>query len=576
MIPYFLAGLKGLLSVGKKIFLVVAAFVIVISLFSYFLNKDKASLQSSQIDPIKKNRAEIYKVINDPKLKSSKQGKTIIALYRASMCAMIGEVCTNNPADGDNNFGKSAFGFISKLMVFPFTNPPASGIYWVYSGLQSAGFVPKTYAAEGIGFAAIKPFSNIWIIFRDISYMVLVVILIAIGFMIMFRMKMNPQTVISVENALPRIVIALILITFSFAIAGFLIDLMYIAIGIIVSVLSNGNNNFNATTFQNEYMMGSAQDLWLRDLPVRSSIFSIGYTLGNSFLGLVPAQISALLRSLLGIIALLLLNVPIFNMLVVPLSSFFGLENVSINAIVGGGPGTIIKNILLNPVALVVFSTVFLIAFYSLFPLVIYLLIIFSIFFTFFRILSLLFTSYLNILISIVLSPLLLLLESVPGTSTFKNWIIGLISNLLAFPITIAIFALAYIIVYNHPDLEFSARLPYLSGFDNGSFKILVGVGLIFIIPELVKTAREAIGFKPLPISIGPASYFGGVSTAVGGGTGVLGQFGSIWLGISAIGQFKNLLGGKATKAAEELTQISGGNRSETSGLKSTPGSSPR
>ena len=40
---------------------------------------------------------------------------------------------------------------------------------------------------------------------------------------------------------------------------------------------------------------------------------------------------------------------------------------------------------------------------------------------------------------------------------------------------------------------------------------------------------------KPLPISIGLGTYFGGTSAAVGGGIGLIGQVGSVSLGLSAI-----------------------------------------
>lgn len=533
-----ITGFRETIKILKKVFIVVAVYFVVISLFSYALNKDKISLMSKK-SAIEQNRKEIYIVINDKQLNSTKEGKFATALYRTATCGMIGEGCTNNPKDGDKNFDKSVFGFISKLIILPYANPPASGIYWAYTGLQNAGFIPKTYAAEGIGFASIKPFANIWKIFRDFTYMLLVIVLIGIGFMVMFRMKINAQTVISVESALPKIVISMILITFSFAIAGFLIDIMYVSIGLIVSILSNGNTNYNSTTFTNEFMMASGSDLLKRDMPVRSPLLTIGYTLGNSFLGLVPAELSALFRSILGIVMLIVLNTPIFNHLVNPFAGLFGIDLVQIAAESGG---SWIKHLITLPFALPIWGALFLIFFYFLFPLAIYLLILFSILFSFFRILMLLFTSYLNLLISIILSPLFMLLEAVPGKSTFKNWIVGIIGNLLAFPLTIAIFVLAYVIVYNHPDLEFSARFPYMYGLDNGSFKVLVGMGLIFIIPDLIKVFREAIGYKPLPVSIGIGTYFGGVGTAVGGATGIMGQFGSLWLGLQAIGGAKKLL----------------------------------
>jgi hypothetical protein len=533
MMPFLLAGFKKILSTGKKVFLVVAAFVIVISLFSYFLNKDKASLQSSQIDPIKKNREEIYKFINDPKLKSTKEGKLSITAYRTTMCGMIGEGCTDNPADGDKNFDKSTFGFVSKLFVFPIVNPPASGIYWVYSGLQSAGFIPKTYASEGIGFAAMEPFSNLWKIFRDFSYMILVIILIAIGFMVMFRMKMNPQTVISVENALPRIVIALILITFSFAIAGFIIDLTYILIGLIVSILSKnptGGTYFDATTFKNQYMLSGGWDIITRDARVRFGGRSIGVALGSAFLQVMPITLNTIARLLSGGLAVYLTKW-LITMATNMTSSAVGLENVGI---LGTAIGGVLKGIAGLNISFLLISTVFLLGYTLLLPAIMWLLIGFSILFLSVRLFALIFSNYLKLIVNIIIAPLLLMTEAVPGRSAFKYWILNIISCLIAYPIMIGVFVLSYLIVFQTGGTDMTARLPYLSGIDSDSFRLLIGLGLIFLIPDFVKTAKEALGIKELPFNIGVGTFFGGVTAGVGGATGLLGQVGTVSLGLTA------------------------------------------
>jgi hypothetical protein len=57
--------------------------------------------------------------------------------------------------------------------------------------------------------------------------------------MIMFRKKIDPKTVVTVQNALPRIVVALLLITFSYAIVGIMIDLMYVFLALIIQLLNS-------------------------------------------------------------------------------------------------------------------------------------------------------------------------------------------------------------------------------------------------------------------------------------------------------------------------------------------------
>lgn len=515
----------------KKAFLVVAVFFAVISIFSHLINGDRLTL-SSKTDPIKQNRIEIYKVINDPELNKTKEGKLTVALYKMSMCSMIGEACTNNPGDADKNYNKSVFGLISKLIVVPYTSPPASGLAWAYSGLQSAGFVPKTMAAEGIGFAAIQPFANLWKIFRDLSYMLLVIVLIAIGFMVMFRAKINPQTVISVENALPRIVIALILITFSFAIAGFLIDMMYIIIGIIVSILSNNPNGgayFNATQYKNEYMMANAWDLF-RDIRVRFGTQSIGAALGSAFTQIIPLPIYLTLRTAGGVLFVFLMHW-LLNVSG-PIAGIFGVEGVGLATV---NIGSIVKDIIQVPTMGLLIVILFFIGFVFVVPWIVALLIGFSVLFLFFRLFFILFSSYLKLIINIIIAPLLLVFEAVPGRNAFKYWLLNIVGNLLPFPIIIFVFILAYLIIFQTSPSDMTARFPYLYGIDSNSFRLLIGLGIIFLIPDFIKAAKEALGIKELPFSIGIGTFFGGVTAGVGSGVGMIGQVGSLSLGLQAV-----------------------------------------
>src|SRR3990172_12628792 len=69
--------------------------------------------------------------------------------------------------------------------------------------------------------------------------MLLAFVMIVIGFLIMFRRQIDPHTVISIQNALPRIVLTLILITFSYAIVGLLIDLMYVILLLAYSLFES-------------------------------------------------------------------------------------------------------------------------------------------------------------------------------------------------------------------------------------------------------------------------------------------------------------------------------------------------
>lgn len=114
---------------------------------------------------------------------------------------------------------------------------PISGIGYIKNSASKFNLVGEV-KAQGFGFGAASSIRQLWVAIRNITYFFLVLMIIGMAFMIMFRFKINPQTVISIQSALPKIIIALILITFSYSIAGFMIDLMYVVIGLISAILS--------------------------------------------------------------------------------------------------------------------------------------------------------------------------------------------------------------------------------------------------------------------------------------------------------------------------------------------------
>ncbi len=124
-----------------------------------------------------------------------------------------------------------------------FEKRPISAVSYIEDIVRNFKVVPEVEAQTGFGFIALNPVLELWKASRNITYSLFVLIIIIMSFMIMFRVKLSPQTVISVQSALPKMIVAIILITFSYAIAGFLIDLMYIFIGIISVVLSQASQS---------------------------------------------------------------------------------------------------------------------------------------------------------------------------------------------------------------------------------------------------------------------------------------------------------------------------------------------
>lgn len=67
--------------------------------------------------------------------------------------------------------------------------------------------------------------NELWATIRNIAYLLIVVILVVFGFAVMFRYKTDPRTVITVEQAIPGLVLGLIAIAFSSLIPALSLDL---------------------------------------------------------------------------------------------------------------------------------------------------------------------------------------------------------------------------------------------------------------------------------------------------------------------------------------------------------------
>lgn len=506
--------INNVVKIVRNIFLVIATLSLILTFFVYFSNKDKTT-----IDPKKsldKSRSYIYKDLEKLKANKTKEGKQILSLYRNSYCFLIGETCTDNPNDGDINFYSSFFGSLTKGIIAPYQSPPASGVYWVYSGLQKAGFVPNTYAAEGIGFAALKPIANIWKIFRDVALTILVLVITVIGFLIMFRVKINPQTVITLENSLPRIVVSLLLIVFSFAIAGFLIDLMYVVIVLSTSILSRSD-------IVDRFISGGSGSLF-GEILGRGEIIGSGpgSGIGNALLSLLPNQLSYILRFIVVWISYVgILQIPTLE----PFKEFLLHAKVAsdgnvpfIGGLIGLGMSVAVATALTA-----VFGSL---AGYILS----FLILITTGLLVFFRILLSLLMAYIRIILFIIFSPLMLMLNAIPGKNFFGIWIKNLVADLAAFPITAILIMVASNVIHVSVESEKIWSPPFLStNITAADFSIIIGIGILFIIPNIIKKTREALGIKGT--GIGAGLFFSGITgtgAAAMGGINKISMFGSL------------------------------------------------
>lgn len=370
----------------------------------------------------------------------------------------------------------SAVSGLGRAIAVMTGNPPVqTAQYLAYMG-QKAGFVDQAYAQDG-GFGVLQPIQSIWVATRNVAYLITSLTLVVIGFMIMMRKKLDAQTVIGIQQALPSIVITLLLITFSYAIAGFMIDLLYFVLYFILQLF--GDNIFQG---------GDAKTAI--DFITTHSVFSV--VVGGLFGGGASSADSAA-KAIAQLVD----------------SLFAG---AGIAGFIGAGVGKLVQGV---GIGSLIVSGALLFAMVKLF---------FS-----------LLTSYAMILLATIFGPLMLMTNAIPGSNAFGTWIKNLAGNVAVFPATAIFIVLAAALMGNaNPNFNINSTVgfgasggtsawapPLLFGAASSgapgtspveALMALVGLGMLLLTPqfvEMVKKAFQTAGGEGYGSAIGQALQYG-------------------------------------------------------------------
>lgn len=210
-------------------------------------------------------------------------------------------------------------------------NPPASGVQYIAHTINNFVGNP-VYAANGFGFNQLNGVLTLWKTLRNAVYSLISLFFIAIGIMIMLRIKISPQATITLQIAIPKIVITLILVTFSYAIAGLIIDLSYVVEGIILSIVMDNNTSSIANIMQLNYkgIYGIIFNKLLT-FEISTKLGSlIGSSIGGTMSGLT-GWIGRTLGSLAGALIYLFMALYTFILFI---KLFFGLAKCYVNIII--------------------------------------------------------------------------------------------------------------------------------------------------------------------------------------------------------------------------------------------------
>ncbi|MCR4324711.1 MAG: hypothetical protein NUV69_03410 [Candidatus Curtissbacteria bacterium] len=210
-----------------------------------------------------------------------------------------------------------ALNVTGRMVAGIITTPPASGTQYFAQQIERFNPIQPAYA-QGIGYQALTPVQNLWTVFRNISYMGFVIVFVIIGFMVMFRTHISPQAVATVQDSIPRIVIALILVTFSYAIVGLMIDLMFVFLNVVITTLEQAglvNENAQNVVKSNVFsvVMGSLTGIFDQVFTAIQNLIS--QLFGDGFLSKVVGMFGGSIAGIILAIAMLFIMFRVFFML---------------------------------------------------------------------------------------------------------------------------------------------------------------------------------------------------------------------------------------------------------------------
>lgn len=461
---------------------------------------------------------------------------------------MVGDI----PAEIFNSSGTAslpkfipsgAFGTMNN-MIAALNTPPASGIEYIAQVKDS--FLGKPAYAQGVGFQGLQFLLPLWRGFRNAVYVLASIIFVVIGIMIMLRVKISPQAVVTVQSAIPQLITTLILVTFSYAIAGLVIDICNFVQALVVALLFS----VKGVPITSPLFPG----WWGSGLPIVSDILNgIGAILtpqNFNFSHLSNPNLRDMqmltYRAVPGWLSLVmlggLLGSIVTGFLLGGVGAVFGSSINFVGDIIGRGVGGVVGGLiggLLVPIILCIIVAIWLIKLY-------------------FGLLK----CYVTLIFKIVLAPLEIGMGAFPNAKMgFSSWIMDVASNMAVFPV-VGIFLVLLNMV-----IDAVAGADSLVGFSGSTGGVgnptvwapslisfgginpsiiaacigLAGLALISKLPEMVPQFIFMI--KPSPFGQAIGEGLGGITKNPV--TGVAGQ-----LGITGMGEYIRIkVGNKYSKS---------------------------
>lgn len=362
-----------------------------------------------------------------------------------------------------------ALGGLGTIMMAMYNNPPVSTTQYLASVKENLGLAKPALAADdcdripGSGCRVILPMLKLWQLSRNISYLAFILIFVIVGFMIMFRTRISQQTVVSAQQALPGLVIGLILVTFSYLLSAFIVDFSFVGMKLVAYLFSPSISGVpNIISDPNK-------------VADQSNIFGLfgAFTWNGQLLEFIPS------------VAKLFLSV----------FSGFGFTLNGFQPSDLFNPGFLIGKYIINQTSL---------ALGGVFGILVILVLLIALFIQMFRLIWQLVSCYIAVLVITIAGPLIILISSIPGRGAVMSlWWKSLLGNILVFPAVFASFMFAGVFlagvssssaVGTFGSGDFTTALPLFAGIPVETLKLIIGYGIVLGTPSVPGMVKKALG----------------------------------------------------------------------------------
>lgn len=376
-------------------------------------------------------------------------------------------------------------GATTDMIAMTYQAPATTGLYTQYLA-DNFGLVKKAHAQTGYAFDGLRPILELWKAVRNIAYILLTLAFIFIGIGVMLRVKIDPRTVMTIQNQIPKVIIAIILITLSYAIAALLIDLMWVTTYAGINLLSDHYPKAGETlavkagkviinnplSFTNQIFETSSPGVFHITQQVSNNVGELLRDVVNGLFGTKPGD------NCFG-----------------GFGSFFpGGKKFIDGAACFAGILAFLASITLKLVILVVLMV------------------------TLFKIWFNLIKAYIYTILYVIVSPIMIVFGLLPSKPMgFENWLRRLFVNIAVFPLTAFLIVAARLLMdlYNADKPLFVP--PLVGNPQTGlNFGAIMAFGALLITPHLQVILQEKMGVK----GIGSPGLIG---AGIAGGAAVLG-----------------------------------------------------